>query len=460
MCWKDGKRCFFRKLFNVRFGAEELYLMAKVCLISLGCAKNLIDSEQMLALMDDAGYELTDSPEEADAAVVNTCAFIESAKMEAIENIIELGNLKKEGKLKRLVVTGCLAERYKGEIMKEMPEIDALVGTGSCRDIVKALTGEKTEIFASIDAPIEETARVISTGPSWAYIKIAEGCSNRCAYCVIPSIRGKYRSRPMENIISEAEALSKTGVRELIVVAQDPTRYGVDLYGEKSLSELLKKLCKIDGIEWIRIHYLYPDAIDDELIETVRDEEKILKYLDIPIQHINNAILKRMRRRGTGDEIRALFKKLREKIPGVVLRTSIITGLPGEEDAEFEELCDFMREAKIERAGVFPFSPEEGTPAYDMDHPDTEVAERRAEILSEIQADIMDEFNKSREGTVTRVLCEYYDEELSLYAGRSFAESPDVDGMIYFSGEDIKPGEFYDVILRGEIDGDMAGEKI
>ena len=434
--------------------------MPKVCLISLGCAKNLIDSEQMLSLMDEAGFDITADPEDADAAVINTCAFIESAKAEAIENIIRMGEYKTAGKLRRLVVTGCLAQRYKDELMREMPEIDALLGTGSCGEIVKALTGVKTEDYGDINAPLSEAERIVSTGPSWAYIKVAEGCSHNCAYCVIPSLRGKYRSRPMENILSEAENLAANGMKELIVVAQDPTLYGVDLYKKKMLSALIRRLAKIDGIEWIRLHYLYPDAVDDEMIDTIASEPKVLKYLDIPIQHINNGILKTIRRRGAGDDIRALMKKLRERIPGVVLRTSVITGLPGEGEEEFNELCDFLREAKIERAGVFPFSPEEGTDAYDMPHVSTEEAERRAELINELQAEIMAEFNEKRVGTVTRVLCEGYDGDMNLYAGRSFAESPDVDGVIWFSGESVEAGEFYDVILRGELDGELVGEVV
>ncbi len=433
--------------------------MAKLCLVSLGCAKNLIDSEQMLALMDSAGYELTDDPEEADVAVVNTCAFIESAKVEAIENILEMAKYKTQGKLKKLVVAGCLAQRYKEELLEEMPEIDALLGTGSYLDILKVLDAPgKPCIFGDIDATLPEAGRIVSTGPGWAYIKIAEGCSNRCAYCVIPSIRGKYRSRPMEDIVTEAQSLAESGVKELIVVAQDPTRYGIDLYGKKSLAELTKRLCAIDGVRWIRLHYLYPDAVDDELIDVIANEPKVLKYLDIPIQHINDGILKLMRRRTTGGEIRALLKKLRDRIPGVVLRTSLITGLPGEGEAEFEELCSFLKEARIERAGVFPFSPEEGTPAYGMDRPDTNTAVSRAERIQEIQAQIMDEFNESRIGSVTEVLCEGFDPEVGLYAGRSFAESPDVDGTIWFSAPEAVPGEFYQVVLRGELDGDMAGE--
>ncbi len=443
--------------------------MSKVCLVSLGCAKNLIDSEQMLSLLDDAGFELTDDPAEADAAIVNTCAFIESAKTEAIENILSLAELKKTGSLKKLIVTGCLAQRYGEELLREMPEIDGLVGTGSVSEIINAINNAapgaapeaKPQYYGDINAPLDEEGRVISTGPGWAYIKIAEGCSNRCAYCVIPSIRGKYRSRPIENIISEARALADTGIKELIVVAQDPTLYGVDLYRERKLSELVRRLCAIDGIEWVRLHYLYPDAVDDELIDTIATEPKVLKYLDIPIQHINNGILKAMRRRGTGDDIRALFIKLRQRIPGVVLRTSVITGLPGEGEAEFEELCEFLREARIERAGVFPFSPEEGTDAYDMPHVDADEAARRAQLIGEIQEKVMEEYNASRLGSTVRVLCEGFDSDVGLYAGRSFAESPDVDGYIYFGSDaECQAGEFYDVIIRGDLDGDLAGEVV
>ncbi len=438
--------------------------MSKVCLISLGCAKNLIDSEQMLSLLDGAGYELTDDPGEADAAIVNTCAFIESAKSEAIENILAMGELKKTGKLKKLVVAGCLAQRYKEELLAEMPEIDALLGTGSVSEIVKALQDagdRKPELFGDINAPLDDAGRVVSTGPGWAYIKIAEGCSNNCAYCVIPSIRGRYRSRPMENILSEAKALAETGIKELIVVAQDPTMYGMDLYHRRALAELTRKLCQIDGVEWVRLHYLYPDGLTEELIDTIASEPKVLKYLDIPIQHINNKILKDMKRRGTGDDIRALLPKLRERIPGLVLRTSLITGLPGEGEAEFEELCEFLREAKIERAGVFPFSPEEGTPAFDMPHVDSAEAVRRAGLVEELQAEVMEAFNASRVGSTVRVLCEGFDRDVGLYVGRSFAESPDVDGYIYFgSPEECVPGEMVDVVIRGDLDGDLAGEVV
>ena len=438
----------------------------KVCLISLGCAKNLVNSEQMAALLAQAGYELTDDVNGADLGIVNTCGFIESAKMEAIENILRLGEAKKEGGLKKILVTGCLAQRYKDELLTEMPEIDAVLGVGNYDDIVSAakrvLGGEKPfSMYGSINMPVEETERLVSTGPGWAYIKIAEGCDNRCSYCIIPYLRGKYRSRPIENIIEEAKALAGSGVKELIVVAQDITRYGLDLYGKRCLSLLLKELCKIDGIEWIRLHYLYPDEFDDELIDVIAGEDKILKYLDIPIQHINDNILKAMNRRGTGEEIEELLTKLREKIPGVVLRTSIISGLPGEGEAEFEQLCQFLRRARIERAGVFPYSPEEGTPAAKMDRPDTDTAVYRAELIMNIQSEIMEEFNESRLGSEVKVLCEGYDEEYQCFYGRSFAESPDIDGRILFSaGEPVKPGDFVTVRLTEDWDGDLYGAQI
>ena len=434
----------------------------KIALISLGCAKNLVNSEQMLALLDEAGYELVGNPDGADVAIVNTCGFIESAKQEAIDEIIALGNLKEEGRLGKIVVTGCLAERYKTELSELMPEIDALVGTGSYGDIAEAvresLGGKFSVFFGDINAAEPETGRIISTGPAWAYVKIAEGCSNCCAYCVIPSLRGRYRSRPMDRILEEAELLASSDVRELIIVAQDITRYGEDIYGRRCLNELLSKLCGVAGIKWIRLHYLYPDELDGELIETIAREDKILKYIDMPIQHINDGILMRMNRRGSGAEIRALIAELRKRIPGVVLRTSIITGLPGEGEEEFSELCSFLREAKIERAGVFPYSPEEGTAAFYMERPDPETAETRAEQIMELQSRIMDEFNKSREGKVVSVLCEGCDEETGCPFGRSYAESPEIDGCIRL---DVgRPGEFYEVCLTGECDGDMLGEVI
>jgi len=436
--------------------------MSKIGLISLGCAKNLINSEQMLFLLDEAGHEIVPQPEGADAVIVNTCGFIDSAKSEAIENILELAQLKKEGKLGKIIVCGCLSERYRDEILTELPEIDALLGVGSFGEIVSAvessLSGQPALLFGDKHAPIDETGRVISTGPGWAYLKIAEGCDNRCAFCVIPEIRGKFRSRPIEGILEEAVDLAAAGIKELIIIAQDITRYGVDLYGKRSLCVLLRELSKIQGIEWLRLHYLYPDEMDDELIALIASEPKIVKYLDIPIQHINNVILKRMNRRGTGDEIRVLFKTLRERIPSLVLRTSLIVGLPGEGEAEFEELCAFLREAKIERAGVFPYSPEEGTPAAKMeDRADESTASRRAQLVMDLQSNIMDEFNDLRIGQRIRVLCEGFDEFAECWYGRSEADSPDVDGKVFFTGSGI-PGEFVTVEVSSILDGDLMGE--
>jgi ribosomal protein S12 methylthiotransferase len=438
----------------------------KVGLISLGCAKNLVNSEQMLYLLQEAGYDVQgDSTEDisrADAVVINTCGFIESAKMEAIETILEIAEEKKAGNVRAIVVAGCLAERYKDELLREMPEIDAVVGVGSFADIVDAVTaalkGRAFARFGDNNLPDPETDRIITTPKGTAYLKIAEGCDNRCAYCAIPDIRGRFRSRSMESVLAEAERLAQRGVKELIVVAQDTTRYGLDLYGRRRLAELLEKLCQIEGVKWIRLHYLYPDEIDDALIHVIAREEKIVKYLDIPIQHISDKILKAMRRRGTKREIETLFRKIREQISGVVLRTSLITGLPGEGEGEFEELCAFLREAEIERAGVFPYSPEEGTPAAGMEHPPFDVAQRRAELIAAIQTDIMDAFNKSRIGKTETVLVEGR-RGVYLY-GRSSAESPDIDGVVLFTGGEAEPGEFVQVRITGEEDGDAVGEMI
>ena len=431
-------------------------------MISLGCAKNLVNSEQMLYLLDEAGYTLVPEPDGADIAVVNTCGFIDAAKSEAIDAILEMAQLKARGRLGGLIVTGCLAERYKDSILEELPEIDAVLGVGSFGDIVAAAdavcAGESLFRCADNSAPVDEIPRVVSTGPGWAYLRIAEGCNNFCAFCAIPYIRGRYRSRAMENIVAEARELAQKGVKELIVIAQDITRYGVDLYGKRSLAALCRELSAIEGVEWIRLHYLYPDQFDDELIDEIASNEKIVKYLDIPIQHINDTILKRMNRRGTGAEIRALIRKLRGRIPGLVLRTSLITGLPGEGEAEFEELCDFLREARIERAGVFPFSPEEGTPAAGMEHPDPGTAQRRAELIGELQAGIMDDFCDSLVGRTLRVLCESSDPESGLKIGRSYADSPDIDGLVFFEG-DRAEGEFADVEIDSAENGILYGRQ-
>ena len=432
-------------------------------LISLGCAKNLVNSEQMIYLLDEAGYELVPSPEGADLAVINPCGFIDEAKSEAIDTILEMAELKTAGNLGGIIVTGCLAERYKDSIGEELPEIDATLGVGSFADIVSAadsvIQGQKLDLFRDKNAPVDEIPRVVSTGPGWAYLRIAEGCNNYCAFCAIPSIRGRYRSRRMENILEEARDLAEKGVKELIVIAQDITRYGTDLYSRRCLAALCRELAKIDGIEWIRLHYLYPDAFDNELIEEIARNGKIVKYLDIPIQHINNTILKRMNRRGTGEEIRKLFRTLRERIPGLVLRTSLIAGLPGEGEAEFEELCAFLQEFRIERVGVFPFSPEEGTPAAAMEHVDAEEAQRRADRILQLQAPIMDDFCSSFIGRTLRVLYEYTDEESGYLVGRSYADSPDIDGLVLFKGSAVE-GEMTDVLITGTDDGYLLGEQI
>ena len=426
-----------------------------IALISLGCAKNLVNSEQMLYLLDEAGYALSPDPEGCDAVIINTCGFIDAAKSEAIDTILQIAELKAAGKLGKIIVTGCLPERYRDDIRAELPEIDAILGVGSFADIVSALdeafAGNSVEYFGDKNAPVDELPRVVSTGPAWAYLKIAEGCDNFCAFCAIPYIRGRYRSRSMTNILEEARSLAEHGVKELIVIAQDITKYGTDLYGKRSLAELCSKLSEIDGIEWIRLHYTYPDQFDDELIDEIASNDKIVKYLDIPIQHINDGILRAMNRHGTSDDIRRLFKDLRQRIPGLVLRTSIIAGLPGEGEAEFEELCEFLREAKIERAGVFPFSPEEGTRAAKMEHVDFETAQRRAELIMQLQSEIMEEFCRSQVGKTLRVLCEGYDEEQKMFFGRSYADSPDIDGLVFFDGAGCE-GNIVDVKITAITD--------
>ena len=435
-----------------------------IALISLGCAKNLVNSEQMLYLLDEAGYALSPDPEGCDAVIINTCGFIDAAKSEAIDTILQMAELKAAGKLGKIIVTGCLPERYRHDIRAELPEIDAILGVGSFADIVSALdeafAGNIVEYFGDKNAPVDELPRVVSTGPAWAYLKIAEGCDNFCAFCAIPYIRGRYRSRSMTNILEEARSLAEHGVKELIVIAQDITKYGTDLYGKRSLAELCSKLSEIDGIEWIRLHYTYPDQFDDELIDEIASNDKIVKYLDIPIQHINDGILRAMNRHGTSDDIRRLFKDLRQRIPGLVLRTSIIAGLPGEGEAEFEELCEFLREAKIERAGVFPFSPEEGTRAAKMEHVDFETAQRRAELIMQLQSEIMEEFCRSQVGKTLRVLCEGYDEEQKMFFGRSYADSPDIDGLVFFDGAGCE-GNIVDVKITAITDECfLVGEEV
>ena len=434
-----------------------------VAFISLGCAKNLVNTEQMMALCRDAGHTVTGDPNGADVAVLNTCGFIESAKSEAIDSILELAELKNQGKLKKLLVAGCLSQRYPDDIRAELPEVDGMLGTGGYTDIVSAvervMAGERPELFGDIHRTGEDGARWVTTPPWTAYLKIAEGCSNGCAFCVIPRLRGRYRSRPMAALLAEAKELADSGVKELIVIAQDITRYGLDLGDGTTLADLLTQLCRLD-FHWIRLHYLYPEAVTDELIEVIAREKKIVHYLDIPIQHCNDGILAKMRRRNTKAELVELFAKLRAAMPDVVIRTSLICGLPGEGEAEFEELCQFLREQKLQRAGVFQFSPEEGTLAAAMENQvDPETAGRRVELVVDLQSRIMDQYNEDRLGTCMEVLCEGFDAEAGCYAGRTYADSADIDGRVLFTAAGLVPaGEFVWVRITGVSDGDLTGE--
>ena len=437
--------------------------MANIGFISLGCAKNQVDCERMMYRVQEAGHTVKEDIVGSDVVVINTCGFIDSAKSEAIDYILQTAQLKEQGLVGKILVTGCLSQRYQGDITKEMPEVDGILGTGSYTEIVPAIEAlleeRKVEDFGSIDAPEQETGRVVTTPEHYAFIKIAEGCDNRCAYCIIPYLRGKYRSRQMDDILYEARLLADSGVKELMVVAQDTSRYGTDFPEHKRLlPELLRRLCEIEGLHWIRVHYVYPDEIDDELIDVIATEPKIVKYLDIPIQHCNSKILKLMNRRGDGDFLRALLKKLRAKIPGLVIRTSLITGLPGEGEEEFKELCDFLRETKMERVGAFAFSPEEGTPAAEMEHVDTETAQKRAEIVEMLQSEIMDEWSASMIGKTLEVLVDGYDEEAEQFYGRTYADSPDIDGRVWIaSDEPVQEGEFIMVTIDGCREGDLSG---
>ena len=437
--------------------------MANIGFISLGCAKNQVDCERMMYRVQEAGHTVKEDIVGSDVVVINTCGFIDSAKSEAIDYILQTAQLKAQGLVGKILVTGCLSQRYQGDILKELPEVDGILGTGSYTEIVPAiealLEDKNVEDFGSIDAPEQETGRVVTTPEHYAFLKIAEGCDNRCAYCIIPYLRGKYRSRQLDDILYEARLLADSGVKELMVVAQDTSRYGTDFPEHKRLlPELLRRLCEIDGLHWIRVHYVYPDEIDDELIDVIATEPKIVKYLDIPIQHCNSKILKLMNRRGDGEFLRNLLAKLRARIPGLVIRTSLITGLPGEGEEEFRELCDFLRETKMERVGAFAFSPEEGTPAAEMEHVDAETAQKRAEIVEMLQSGIMDEYNASLIGKTMEVLVDGYDEEAEQFYGRTYADSPDIDGRVWIaSDEPVPEGEFVMVTIDGCREGDLSG---
>ena len=436
----------------------------KVFLISLGCAKNLVNSEQMLAILDKEGYEIVQRPEDCDVAIVNTCGFIDSAKSEAIEVILKLAGLKQEGIIKGLVVAGCLTERYKEEFLKELPEVDAALGTGSYNDIAEAvgavLKGKGGEWYKSSATCDFSGDRYLLTPGYYAYLRIAEGCDNRCSYCVIPYLRGPYRSRTMESLLEEARKLAANGCKELLVVAQDITRYGIDLYGERTLYKLLEELCKIEGIEWIRLHYMYPDEIDDRLLETIRDNDKILKYFDLPLQHVNNKVLKEMNRRGSGQLIRERISKIREMMPESVFRTSMIVGFPGETWEEYQELYDFLEEYKLERAGFFCYSQEEGAPSAEReDQIPEEVKEERRNRLLVLQERVMDEFSAQLIGRKLKILCCGYDESGRQY-GRSYMDSVDVDGVVYFDDESVEEGEFVMVEIVDAVASELYGEVV
>ncbi len=440
----------------------------KVAVVSLGCAKNQVDAEMLLFSLQQKGFVIVSAPEEADAVIVNTCGFIDSAKQESIDEIIELGTLKREGTIKAIVVTGCLAERYQDEITQQLYEIDAAVGIGAngqIADIVEKVlqSGEKAEIFPDkLDLPLEG-GRVQSTPFYTAYLKIAEGCDNKCTFCAIPMIRGKFRSRKMENLLEEARQLAADGVRELNVIAQDTTRYGEDLYGKPSLDRLLTGLCKIEGLHWIRVLYCYPDSITDELIDVMAREGKIVNYIDLPLQHCNSAILRRMHRRGDRESLTALLRTMRERIPNVIFRSTFITGFPGETEEQFEELAEFAKEINFQRLGCFAYSQEEGTPAAKMDGQlDDETKQRRADIIMEHQQTVMANYCESLIGTDVEVLVEGFDRIAACWYGRSYADAPEVDGCVFFTCGERKPaaGDFVTVHITDYMGCDPIGEMI
>ncbi len=444
-------------------------MSTNIGLVSLGCSKNLVDSEQMLFLLDEAGYQLTADLDEADAVLVNTCGFIDDAKSEAIENILELCEIKKDknSRLKAIVVTGCLSERYREQLYAELPEIDAIVGCSAHTQIAAAVqaarAGQKPLFFGEKDAPVAEVGRIPCMPTYSAYVRLSEGCDNRCAYCTIPSIRGPHRSRREEEVLAECQKLADDGAKELIIIAQDTTKFGTDLCGKSLLPDLLRKICAIDGVKWVRLHYANPDGITDELIDAIAENEKILRYLDIPIQHINTRILTAMNRHYTGEYVRELFAKLRARLPGLVLRTSLIVGFPGETVEDFEELCTFLREAKIERAGVFAFSPQEGTPAAEMDDQvDDEEKQRRVSLVTMLQGEIMDAYGEGLKGQTLEVLCEGYDRLSEVWFGRSYADSPDIDGKIFFKAAKGLAGEgqFCRVKITELMDGEPVGRAL
>ena len=438
----------------------------KIGMISLGCPKNQVDAEIMLSKLQNDGFEIVNDPMDADVVIVNTCGFIEDAKRESIENILDMISYKEDCENLKVLVTGCLAERYQSEIFKEIPETDAVIGIGANEDICeicnRIIDGEKVESFPpKTDLKIEGD-RILTTPPYSAYIKIAEGCSNHCTYCAIPSIRGEFRSRPSESILAEAQKLANEGVKELIVVAQDTTRYGEDLYGKNALVPLLKALSGVEGIEWIRLLYLYPERIDDTLIDEIANNDKIVKYMDIPLQHCNKNVLKRMNRHGDRETLTALLNKIREKVDGITIRTTFIAGFPGETEEEFNELCEFAQEMRFERMGCFAYSEEEGTPAARLDGMmDFEIRQERADIINECQNVILDEINDSLIGKTLQTIVEGYDSYTDSYFGRTYMDAPEIDTQINFTcGFELFEGDIIEVEVINVVDGELTGEVV
>ncbi len=438
----------------------------KIGMISLGCSKNQIDAEIMLAAFAKEGFEITDSVDGADAVIINTCGFIEDAKKEAIENILDMAELKKEGIIGKIIVTGCLAERYKHEILSEMPEVDAVVGLGSNKDIVdicrRVISGEQLELFSEKTCLPLNGERLLTTPGYFAYIKIAEGCSNHCTYCAIPSIRGEFRSRSPEDILKEADSLAKSGVKELIVVAQDTSRYGEDLFGKSALPALLTSLNEIEGLEWIRVLYCYPERLTDDLLDAFKNNDKVLNYFDIPIQHADAEVLKRMNRRGDRDSLLRLIGKIRSKMPDAVIRTTLITGFPGETEENFETLSDFVEKAQFDRLGCFAYSREEGTPAAQLpDQIDEQTKKERGEIIMEQQYRIFEKLNEKNIGKIYRTVVEGYDAYTDTYYGRTWRDAPEIDGSVNFTcGYELNEGDFVDVEIMGTNEYDLIGEVV
>lgn len=438
----------------------------KIGMISLGCPKNQVDAEIMLASLAEDGFEITNEVDGADAVIVNTCGFIEDAKKEAIENILDMAELKKEGVIGKIVVTGCLAERYREEIFKEIPEVDAVVGIGSNADICavckRVLEGESVETFGEKTCLPLSGERLLTTPEWFAYLKIAEGCSNHCTYCAIPSIRGEFRSRQPDDILAEAKHLAEMGVKELIVVAQDTTRYGEDLYGKSALPALLKALSKIEGIQWIRVLYCYPERITDELLDVMAETENIVEYLDIPIQHADASVLKAMNRKGDRERLLQLIEKIRARMPDAVLRTTLITGFPGETEEAFETLCDFVKTARFDRLGCFAYSAEEGTPAAALPNQiDEETKRERGDVIMEMQYRIFDEKNRENIGKILQTVVEGYDPYTDSYFGRTYRDAPDIDGQVKFTcGYELHEGDFVDVEIFDVLDYDLVGEVV